>query len=241
MYDPVRMEIDEEIRDAIKEALRDMENRVDLLVFTSKDCGYCDEVLKIINTLIEESPSKDGTKLISAEVYRLEESPDIFKKYNVSRTPTLILLDGSIRYLGVPSGEELKGLVETIIRISQKDSGLERETIEKIKEIDKPVKIEVIVTPQCPYCPYAALISNMFAFAARETGKEDFVTYIVEAYENPDIADKYNVMTVPAIAINGILAFVGVPYEEEFIEKIIEVVVYRKKVEAERVGETEPI
>ena len=241
MYDPIRMEIDEETRDAIRQALSDMESKVDLLIFTSRECRYCDEMLKIVNILVEESPSKNDTKLLSVKVYKLEESPDVFRKYSINRTPTLVLLDGNIRYLGVPSGEELKGLVETIIRISQKDSGLERETIEKIKEIDNPVKIEVIVNPQCPYCPYAALISNMFAFAAKENGKEDFITYIVEAYENPDIADKYNVMTVPAIVINGVLAFVGVPYEEEFIERIIEIAVHRKTVETERVGETEPL
>jgi predicted thioredoxin/glutaredoxin len=46
----------------------------------------------------------------------------------------------------------------------------------------------------------------------------------VEAYENPDIADKYNVMSVPAIAINGKAAFVGLPYEEDLLKRILEVI-----------------
>ncbi|MGC8675677.1 thioredoxin family protein [Fervidicoccus sp.] len=44
----------------------------------------------------------------------------------------------------------------------------------------------------------------------------------VEAYENTDIADKYNVMSVPVIAINGEVAFVGLPYEVDFVEKVKE-------------------
>ena len=68
----------------------------------------------------------------------------------------------------------------------------------------------------------------MFAFEAWRNGKKDFIADTVEAYENPDIADKYHVTSVPAIAINGILAFVGVPYEEDFIERIIDAVEGRK-------------
>jgi hypothetical protein len=35
-----------------------------------------------------------------------------------------------------------------------------------------------------------------------------------------DIAEKYGVMSVPAIALNGVVSFVGVPYEEDFITYI---------------------
>ena len=78
----------------------------------------------------------------------------------------------------------------------------------------------------------------MFAYEAHRNGNKRFVSEIVEAYENPDIADKYNVMSVPAIAINGVLAFVGVPYEEDFVERIIEIVKKGARVSVEVLGES---
>ncbi len=236
--DPVRVEIDEETKEAIKEALQDMEKPVDIYVFIGPNCKYCDETLKIAKTLEELSPMKDGKHLVRVTIYEKGKDDEAFKKQGVERIPSLTLLDGVIRYTGTPSGEEIRGLVETIIRISQEDSGLDPATIEKLATITEPVHVEVIVTPQCPYCPYAALLTNMFAYEVWKQGRRNFIADTVEAYENPDIADKYNVMSVPAIAINGVLAFVGVPYEEDFIERIIDVVKRKKKVGPQIISES---
>ena len=224
------MEIDQETREAIREAFQDLVKPVTVNVFIGLNCQYCDEALKIAKVLEEEAPVKNGKKLVKVSIYEKGKDDEVFKRQSIERVPTITLLDGVIRYTGTPSGEEIRGLVETIIRISQEDSGLDSETIEKIKELSEPVHVEVIVTPQCPYCPYAALLTNMFAFEAWRHGKKNFIADTVEAYENPDIADKYNVMSVPAIAINGVLAFVGVPYEEDFIERIIDIVKRGRKV-----------
>jgi len=238
MHDPVRVEIDEETRDAVREALEEMVKPVVINVFIGPGCKYCDETLKIARLLEEQSPRKGGKPLVRLNVFEKGKDDAEFKRQSVERIPTLTLLDGMIRYTGTPSGEELRGLVETVIRLSQEDSGLDELTVEKIKSINSNVHVEVIVTPQCPYCPYAALLTNMFAYEAWRNNKRNFIADTVEAYENPDIADKYNVMSVPAIAINGSLAFVGVPYEEDFIERIIDVVEKHMKVSVQVIGES---
>ncbi|MFX1518774.1 MAG: thioredoxin family protein [Promethearchaeota archaeon] len=43
---------------------------------------------------------------------------------------------------------------------------------------------------------------------------------IVEAYQNPDIAFKYEVTGVPATIINGKKSFVGVPNLNKFVKKL---------------------
>ncbi len=60
----------------------------------------------------------------------------------------------------------------------------------------------------------------MFAYEAYKQGTKAVISDTVEAYENPDIADKYGVMSVPSIAINGRLVFIGVPYEEDFLNYV---------------------
>lgn len=225
----VRVEIDEETREAIREALQDMKDPVDIHVFVDDDCITCKETLKLVRVLKEEAPND----LIRVHPHHRKVNEEAFKKHGVERVPTLTLLDGTIKYVGTPAGEEMRGLIETIIRISQKDSGLDDATIAKIKDIKERTRVEVIVTPQCPYCPYASLLVNMFAFEAWRAGNKTFVTETIEAYENPDIADRYNVTNVPAIAVNGVLIFVGVPYEEDLVERIYDVVKRGKRVDVE--------
>jgi len=217
-------DLDEETMEALKEALNDMKSEVKALVFIKGNCYYCRETLKLMDNFVKASPSSNGRKLFSYEVFDKDKDLDAFKKYGIERVPTVAFIEGKIRYTGIPSGEEIRSLVETIIRLSEGESGLEEKTKKEISRINKPVYIEVIITPSCPYCPYAALLANMFAFESFKQGSKSILADTVEAYENPDIADKYNVMSVPAIAINGEMTFVGLPYEEDFLRKIIEVI-----------------
>ncbi len=238
-YEQVRVEIDEETREGIREALEDMVNPVTINVFVAPGCTYCDEALKVARVLEEEAPVRGGRRLVEVKVFVKGRDDDEFRRQGVTRVPTLTLLDGVIRYTGTPAGEEIRGLVETVIRVSQGDSGLDERTIRILRdELTEDVHVEVIVTPQCPYCPYAALLTNMFAFEVWRAGRRNFISDTVEAYENPDIADRYGVTTVPAIAINGVLAFVGVPYEEDYIERIVDVVKRKRKVETTVISES---
>jgi len=152
-----------------------------------------------------------------------EEDKKLFKEFKVERIPTVAFYKGYIRWTGAPLGEEIRALVETIVRLSQGESGLSTETIEAIRnKLNGEVKIETVVTPSCPYCPYAALMAHMVAFEACKAGKCNVLSDVIEAYENQDIAEKYQVMSVPTIAINGSVEFIGVPYEENFINSILE-------------------
>lgn len=49
----------------------------------------------------------------------------------------------------------------------------------------------------------------------------DFYFEEVDIIERPEVAVKYRVMSVPAIAINGRLEFMGVPKEEEFRRRLL--------------------
>ncbi|MBP1356946.1 MAG: thioredoxin family protein [Sulfolobus sp.] len=219
----------DEIRSALEDALKDMKQPVDIYVFIDtkdKNCRYCAVTKKFIEFMAEASP-KNGNEGRLLKVHALDKANprdlETFKKFNVERVPTVAFLEGQIRWTGAPLGEEIRALVETIVRFSSGESGLSPETIEAIKtQIDGIVKIETIVTPSCPYCPYAALMANMVAYEACKAGKCNILSETVEAYENQDIAEKYQVMSVPTIAINENVEFIGVPYEENFIQAIIE-------------------
>ncbi len=224
MGNQLHVKFTEEDLAALKEALADMDNPVDLYLFIGSECLYCDDAVKVVKALTQVAPEKPSTgKLLRVKVCFKERDEECFSKMRVERIPTIALIEGYVRWTGTPAGEELKALVETIIRISNGDSGLEEYTRRVIRErIVRPVKIETIVTPLCPYCPYAALLTHMFAFESWLSGRRLILSDVIEAYENMDIAYKYNVMTVPTIAINGNVEFVGVPYEDELLRRIIQ-------------------
>jgi glutaredoxin-like protein len=216
------LDTSQEFREELKETLSDMVNPVEVNVFVGPDCDTCDDTIQLLKMMEDESPENNGKKLLTVRIF--DKSNPEHRKYfiqqNIERIPTVTLIEGYIRYIGIPAGEEIKGLIETILRISEGDSGLEEETGFILASLKDNVHIEVIVTPACPYCPYAVLLANMMAYEAYKRGNPKVLADTVEAYENPDIADKYNVMSVPTIAINGKRAFIGVPVEEDFIHYI---------------------
>jgi len=220
-------------REALREALSDMKNPVNISVFVSDACRFCEATIYLVNVLRDESPEINGRKLINVEIYYNRRDDDIFEAYKIDRTPTITLVDGHVRYVGIPAGEEIKGLVETIIRISRDESGLRDEIIKALAEVDVPIRIETIVTPSCPYCPYAALLANMFAYENWKSGRRTIVSEVIEAYENVDIAERYGVMTVPTIAINGEVEFIGVPYDDDLLSRVMDKV--KRIKEAQRI------
>ncbi len=224
MNNQIDVNFTKEDLEALKEALANMIKPVDMYLFIGDKCDYCDSAIRIVKTLYEVAPEKPGIgKLLRIKTCIRERDSECFYKMRVERIPTIALIEGYARWTGTPAGEEIKALVETIIRISNGDSGLEEHTKMAIRErIRKPIKIETIVTPLCPYCPYAALLAHMFAYESWLSGRRLIVSDVIEAFENMDIAYKYNVMTVPTIAINGIVEFVGVPYEDELLRRIIQ-------------------
>lgn len=216
------LDLSEEFARELEETLADMRKAVKVELFIGSLCETCSDTVALLELFRRASPAIAGRKMLEVEVYDYEDGShrEIFKQRGVERVPTVSFVNGYVRWTGIPAGEEIRALVETIMRISEDESGLEEETKRTLATLKGKVHIETIVTPSCPYCPYAALLAHMMAFEAVKQGNPVIISDVVEAYENPDIADKYNVMTVPAIAINGQVAFVGVPYEDDFLQYI---------------------
>ncbi|MCX8195726.1 MAG: thioredoxin family protein [Acidilobaceae archaeon] len=216
------LDLSEEFRRDLEETLAGMVRPVTAEVFVGSLCEACSDTVAMMEFFKRASPVRGGSRLLEVRVFDYERGEHVaeFKKKGVSRIPTVSFVEGYVRWTGIPAGEEIRALVETIMRISEDESGLEEETKKTLASLKGRVHIETIVTPSCPYCPYAVLLAHMIAFEAFKQGNPVVLSEAVEAYENPDIADKYGVMTVPAVAINGQLSFVGVPYEEDFVQYI---------------------
>ncbi|MGC8663232.1 MAG: protein disulfide oxidoreductase [Thermoplasmata archaeon] len=200
----------------MEEFEKNLKEDVKLYVFTVNDpsCQYCKESVDIANELASLS---DLIKVLNYDL-----NSEIAKKMGIEHAPTSVVTDGNeygsrIRYIGIPAGYEFSSLVEDIMSVSKRNVKFDGHVKEHLEQVDKPIKIQVFVTPTCPYCPKAVRVAHKFAqYNDNITGE------MIEAIEFPDWADKFGVSSVPHIVINEDVQFIGAYPEENFIEYVME-------------------
>ncbi len=212
------VDVDDNIKRQVKEIFQHMENEVTAKLFVDKDkCLTCAQTKEILELLAELAPENK----LKVVIFNKEDNPPEIEQYEVRRFPTILLHgdeEHKVIFTGIPSGYEFGSLVEDILDISARKVTLKPENLEKVKKIDKPIHIQVFVTPTCPYCPAAVRLAHKLAMA-----NPNIIGEMVEATEFPLLSKKYFVMGVPKTVINeGKVQFEGAYPEDDFVEKVLE-------------------
>jgi len=142
--------LDENVVQQIREVFGQMKDPVHILFFSQKEnCDYCDDARQLLE---EVTAISDKLELA---VYDLQEDAETAAAYNVDKAPGIVIaaqngdqiVDFGIRYAGIPSGHEFTSLIQDILLVSGRDSGLQPATREYLKGLGKPVLLQVFVTP----------------------------------------------------------------------------------------------
>ena len=80
------------------------------------------------------------------------------------------------------------------------------------------VKIEVFTSPSCPYCPMAIEVVD----AVKKEMQDAIEVEKIDIMQDREKAIEYGLMAVPAVAINGVVKFVGAPEKEDLKNAIQE-------------------
>lgn len=204
----------------IEDAFAGMENPVQVLYFGSQDqCETCSETQQLLEevTAVHEK--------VQLSVYDLQHDKNIAEQFNVTNAPGIVIAandDSEVRNLGIqfsgtPSGYEFSTLINDILAVSRRDSGLSDTTREFLRQLDQPVHLQVFVTPSCPYCPRAVLLAHQMAMENPQMIRAEGV----EAMEFPDLARRFNVQGVPQTVINsGAGIVVGAVPEQNLLAEI---------------------
>jgi len=204
----------ERLRKIFQENLRD---EVKLILFTQEfECSHCKETRQLVGEL----PSL--SEKIKLEVYDFQKDAEKARELAIDKIPAITIIgrkDYKVRFFGIPSGYEFATLTDDLVDISQGATRLSDKTKEKLGAVDKPVHIQVFVTPTCPYCPKAVRLAHQFAISSDQIRAD-----AVEAVEFPQLVQKYRVMSVPKIVINETVDFVGAVPEEVFLENLLKAV-----------------
>jgi glutaredoxin-like protein len=149
--------LDEDVTHQLSEVFsNNLKEPVRLIYFLEPDgCESCNESIKLLNEVA------DLSEKISVEVHDMGKDADLAAGYHIENAPGFVIaaeddgkvVDYGIRYAGTPAGYEFTSLINDLVMVSQRDSGLAPDTRQFLKELDKEVKLQVFVTPTCPYCP----------------------------------------------------------------------------------------
>jgi glutaredoxin-like protein len=211
--------LNDEIIDQVQQVFEDLEKPVQVLFFGQKtECEYCADALQLIEEVTGISDKLD------LSVYDIDDDAAVAQQYKADKTPGLVIagrdgdqiLDYGIRYAGIPSGHEFSSLINDLVLVSGRESGLNEETRQFLDGLTQPVLLQVFVTPTCPYCPRAVVLAHQMALESPMVEAE-----MVEAMEFPELATRFGVSGVPQTTINeGAGTVVGAVPEEHLVSEI---------------------
>ncbi len=168
--------LDDEIVKQLSEMFANLKHPVALLYFGNQtDCEYCPQTLQLLEEIAVLS---DRLQLYKFDE---DENPEELKKFNVDKVPGIVIaslrdgeiVDHGIRYAGIPAGHEFTSLIRDILMVSSGDSGLKQETRDYLASLEKPIFLQVFVTPTCPYCPQAVVLAHQMAFESPNGGSRN--------------------------------------------------------------------
>jgi len=140
-------EINQQLRGIFNSELK---HSVEIVYFSKKEqCYSCEEIHFLLDEIISASDKLHFSN------YDLDEYPALAQQYHVELAPCLViagrdgnkLLDYGIRFNGIPSGFEFSSLIQDIVIVSKRDSGLRPETRGQLHKISGPIHLKVFVTP----------------------------------------------------------------------------------------------
>lgn len=210
------MLLNENIIKTVKDRFAHLQEQVKIIVFTQEfECQFC-----LVNrTLAEEITAASGRK-IELEVYDFQKNLLEVEKYKIEQIPATVIMgrkDYGLRLYGIPGGYELSSLLEVILMISTRESGLSAETKKRLLAIDKPIRIKVMTTLTCPYCPQAVIMAQRLAIEHELIAAE-----MIDIGEFPHLANKYQVYGVPKVIINETTSFEGALPEAKFVDRLLQ-------------------
>ncbi len=141
------MSTDIDRRDIV-ESLGGLHHPVRLIFFTQTfECETCLPTRQMLDEIVADSD------LVMLEEYNLLLDHDQVKEYGVERAPTVAVVgepgqpDTGIRFVGIPAGHEFRSLLDAIVMVSARESGLSEPARQLLAGLDSPIALRVFVTP----------------------------------------------------------------------------------------------
>ena len=129
----------------ISKIFEKLKEPVKIIMFTQDfECPYCGTTRELLEEL-----SKLSEKL-TLEVYDFVKDKAKADAFGIDKIPAVVLMgerDYGIRFYGIPAGYEFSSLLDDIVDVSNRNPGLPEKVLDELAKVDKPVHLQVMVTP----------------------------------------------------------------------------------------------
>lgn len=199
-----------------RQALKMLDKKVHVQVFVTPSCPYCPMSAVLAAKVAVENPA-----FVSVEVVEAQENMELSQKYSVSSVPQQVL-NGEMDSI-TTGGQKESDFVKQIVHYGTKDSGTADEKMAAIlaeseKLGDNPTEVITLTDRNFDEAvkKYPALVADFWApWCAPcrmlgpivESMAQDFAGKVVfgklNVDENPAIAGRYSVDTIPTLLFFG--------------------------------------
>ncbi len=187
-----------------------------LYVAGRQDCPHCEDVRLLLEELASLSPR------IALTIRELGDDRQAAAELGVDKVPGIVIrgqANRSLRFFGMPSGNEFPGFIETIINAARGTVDWKPETAKQIRKVKSEVRVQVFVTPTGAHCPALARLAFKIGLAAPKVRVD-----VVEATEFPGLLQRYGISAVPTTVFDDRLALPGAMEEADFVHTLLKVV-----------------
>ena len=184
------------------------------IAIPGRDCRYCPQTQQLLEELAGLSPK---LKLETVDFYAESERA---KEDDVSRIPAILLgpeSGGRARFYGLPLGYQLPVFIDSIKAVSRGATRLSVNSRKQLRRVNRPVQLQVFVTPSSEVSAGMALLAHAMAVESRQVTAE-----VIEAEEFPELARRYGVRQVPLTIINEFATVAGMVSQDELLEKVMQ-------------------
>lgn len=139
-----------QVVEQVKQAFVQINEPVHILFFGSQsNCDYCNETRQLLEEVVALHND------LSLTVYDLHQNADMAAQFRVDKAPAIVVAAKNgdqttnlgIQFSGIPSGHEFGTLINDILLVSGRDSGLGAQTRAFLQGLEKPLHLQVFVTP----------------------------------------------------------------------------------------------
>jgi glutaredoxin-like protein len=194
--------------------LRFYTQRPSPIAIPGRDCRYCSQVQQLLEELSNLSPR---LKLETVDFHT--ESAKAGEE-GVNRIPATVLdpeSGGRLRFFGLPLGYGLPVLIDSIKSVSRGATRLSVNTRKQLRRVNRPVHLQVFVTPASEVSAGMALLAHAMAVESANITAD-----VIEAEEFPDLARRYGLRQVPLTIINEFATVNGMVGESELLERVLQ-------------------
>ena len=204
--------LDGDTASQIRHVMDRLSGEVSLKAILLPDCPLSEK----IRVFLDEFSSV--TDRVPFETFMKGENAALENEISSSLYPVIAIMgDGGaysrVSFHGVPGGHELESFILAIYNAAGPGQKIEDGLLERIKGLAKPTNIKIGVTLTCKLCPEVVQACQRIALL-----NSNYTSGMVDLQYYPELRDKFDIMSVPAVIIDDKDVVFGKKGIEELLE-----------------------